>query len=90
MATLDQVKAEIQDVALAVAAEATEVKNAIQALKAQIAAGGEVTHEDLDGLIVSLESIRAGVSGIITPDGGGLQTQGGGGPGEPDDPNGGG
>jgi len=60
MATLDEVKA-------AVAAEAQQVKDRVDALEAQVvalqeqvAAGGAATAADLDGLIVSIQ-------GIFTP-----------------------
>lgn len=85
MASLDDVKAKIAELGAAVAAEAGQVKAAIQSLKDQLEAGAAVTPADLDGLITQLSSIEDGVKGIIIPDGpiansGGGPDDGGNGP----------
>jgi hypothetical protein len=77
MAKLEDVKAKIAEVGAAVAAEAAEVKAAIQNLKDQLEAGAAVTPADLDGLINALQSVEDGVKGIITPD---AEPNSGGGP----------
>ncbi len=75
MATLADIKADIQSAKDAIAAEKVEVHAQLDALGAQItaltdaiAAGTAVTAADLDGLHASLQEIVASVSDITVPE----------------------
>jgi prophage DNA circulation protein len=74
MATLQEVKDAIAQVATDIAAEKAEVqallqglKDQIKALQDQIAAGTAVTAADLDGLVTSISAIDTGVKDISEP-----------------------
>ena len=75
MATLEQLKTDVQAAKDAIVAEKGEVATKltalaleIQTLKDQIAAGTTVTQADLDALDASVKEIAAGVSDITVPD----------------------
>ncbi len=74
MATLDEVKAQIQTLKDDVATEASQVQaslkdlnDEVHALKDQIASGSGVSAADLDALLASIKGIDAAVQDIVPP-----------------------
>lgn len=58
MAKLEELQAALADLQTTVDNKQAEIIAEIQSLKDQIANGGEVTDEDLDGLIATVNSIK--------------------------------
>lgn len=66
MAQLQDVKDALAAVSAKLDAERTEVLDAINALKAQVAAGTAVSPADLDDLLASVGALGTKVEGVIT------------------------